>query len=241
MQEDSISLSHAQTRSYVFRLPLSLLLLFLLSFPLGALPLCLSPTSIPLSLSLSFHCLTRSQSAAPLSLSFSLPRPPFIPSLPLVFAQLTRVSICFIKLRRIPSPPRHRRVTLAFATRCIHHPLRVVNQQPCEFLLHLPERNRSWCFSFKTEERARVGNKKESLHYVHPTLQPFLTNLMPPAVPVVSPPRGEKQARYISERPHLAAGFMEKHTSLGGERSLRVKEAAATGEGRGWPEGGTKQ
>lgn len=56
---------------------------------------------------------------------------------------------------------------------------------------------------------------------------------MPPAVLTVPPPHGGRQPRCINERSHLPASFMEKHTSLGGGCSLRVKETAATGEGQG--------
>lgn len=39
------------------------------------------------------------------------------------------------------------------------------------------------------QNRSTQGNKKESFHYAHPTLQPFLTNLIPPAfLPLPLPP-----------------------------------------------------
>lgn len=105
------------------------------------------------------------------------------------------------------------------------------------------------------QNRSTRGNKQESLHYAHPTLQPFLTNLMPPAFPTCFPPPSfpvsfslslcfslfrEKLPRCINEGAHLPAGFMEKHTSLGGRCSLRVKEAAAAARrARGWVESET--
>lgn len=104
------------------------------------------------------------------------------------------------------------------------------------------------------QNRSTRGNKKESLHYGHSTLQPFLTNLIPPVFSLLSLPRFLpicfslpslsflRQLPYldisISERTHLPAGFMEKHTSLGGGCSLRVKEAAAR-RARGWAESET--
>lgn len=202
----------------------------------------LSPTPIPLSLCLGIRRLTRRLCRGPpFLLSFSL-RPPFIPPPPLVFAQLTRVSICFIKLRRTPSlPPSLPAIPLPCyrSVRDEIYPPSTQRRQPAtpvRFVRRAPARSASRAVLFFQNRGARGANKKESLHYAHPTLQPFLTNLMPsaPFHPPLSPPRGERRARCISERPHLPAGFMEKHTSLSrlGECSLRVKEAV-TGDRRG--------
>lgn len=111
LQEDSISLSRAQTRSYVFlrspSLPClprasSLSVSHLLQSRFLSIWVSRSSSASPLLFSLLVHSLSL--------FSFSLPftpGPSFIPSLLPVFAQLTRVSICFIKLRRAPflSPP----------------------------------------------------------------------------------------------------------------------------------------
>lgn len=204
-----------------------------LSFSLS-LSVFLSLPSYPnLAFSLSRLPPSHSSSTSPPFLPFSL-RPPFILSLLPVFAQLTRVSICFIKLRRAPfysspsssirdeiyPPPTHRRQPAS-----LPHPV------PLAALFF--------------QNRSTRGNKKESLHYAHPTLQPFLTNLIPPALstrfspslppsysscfslslhhhflslpPSLLPPLSvsrEKLPRCINERAHLPVSFMEKHTFL---------------------------
>lgn len=91
-------------------------------------------------------------------------RPPFIPSLLPVFAQLTRVSICFIKLRRAP-----------FYSSLLLHSRRDIStiHSPSSTNIHSPLiRCHSRHFSFKIEVRGET-RRRASITPIRP-FNPFL-------------------------------------------------------------------
>lgn len=133
----------------------------------------------PLSLSLFLSAIVAQSRFLPISAStislvlrqstllpFSL-RPPFILSLFLVFAQLTRVSICFIKLRRAP-----------FYSSLLFHSRRDISTSRSPSSTNIPPppppfiRCHSRHFSFKTEVRGAT-RRRASITPIRP-FNPFL-------------------------------------------------------------------
>lgn len=148
-------------------------------------------------ISLFIHC----QLTLPLSLflfltSFSL----FIPFLLSVFAQLTRVSICFIKLRRF-----HRFVALF--GRYIHHPLTVVNQHPSSGLG--PSRGTFLSKWRNTKEGVSIADHPKS-----PATLSYKFNGFSLFLPSSIPSTTKSSPDVLTNGQHLPAGFMGKHTSF---------------------------
>lgn len=137
-------------------------------------------TPISLSPYLNFHHLTRPPPVH--ASSFSPFRPPFIPSLFPVFAQLTRVSICFIKLRRAP-----------FYSSLLFHSRRDISTTHSPSSTSIPSLPLTQChsrhFSFKIEVRGETRRKEgepplrpsdpSTLSYKFNTARSFPTRLFP--------------------------------------------------------------